>query len=437
MAKSKDKVGLAPPMRMEVLGENEPVPAVSAIETTAVVVFHGMGQQVKFETVDMLAQALIDAHEAGGGQSEKRVRQVWCDDKEGGRFLPRVEVELQDAKGNIQKRVHVYESYWAPLTQEAISFFSTASFFLRAGWRGICASRNDESRFLRWAFGSEHAFPLARGTYGHLIVVTLLLALLVVVLVGSGYWLWPPELKRSISLDAVLKAGFSTLLWAAALYVTWRTRRWMVQYLGDVAIYLSSSELDKYWRLSDEIKRECHRVPNAVYRAVALDESKVRRFQYNRVVVAGHSLGSVIAYDTLNSLVQRDLANDSRMAVQAVFRTKTLLTFGSPLDKVAFIFGTQVTGRKMREALAGGVQPLIVDYKYRPAKWVNIYAKGDVIAGRLDYFDDPKNGDGRDRRVQNEIDGEASWFPPRAHTDYWTHGILKRSLYELVMGNSV
>ncbi len=232
VAKSKDTIGLAPPVRLEVLGENEQAPAGPPKDTTAVVVFHGMGQQVKFETVDMLAQALIDAHEAGGGRSEKRVRHAWCDDREGGRFIPRVEIELQDARGIAQRSVHVYESYWAPLTEGAISFFSTVSFFLRAGLRGICASRNDESKFLRWAFGRERAFPLARGTYVSLIVATLLLALLVAALVGGGYWLWPAELKGSMSLDAILKAGFSTLLWAAALYVTGRARHWMVQYPG-------------------------------------------------------------------------------------------------------------------------------------------------------------------------------------------------------------
>jgi hypothetical protein len=242
-------------------------------------------------------------------------------------------------------------------------------------------------------------------------------------------------LRNSFSLEAFLKAGFSALLWAAALYVTWKARRWMVQFLGDVAIYVSSSELDKFWRIRDEIKRECRRVANAVYRAFGRDDHQVKRFQYGKVVLAGHSLGSVIAYDTLSGLVQRDLANDSKTTLDVVGRTGTLLTFGSPLDKVAFIFGTQVTGRKTREALAGGVQPLIVDYKYRPAKWVNIHARADVIAGRLDYFDNPDSGDGGGKRIRNEIDGEASWFPPNAHTDYWTHGVLQRTLYESVMGD--
>jgi hypothetical protein len=121
------------------------------------------------------------------------------------------------------------------------------------------------------------------------------------------------------------------------------------------------------------------------------------------------------------------------MAVGVVGRTKTLITFGSPLDKVAFIFGTQVTGKKMREALAGGTQPLIVSYDYRPEQWVNIYAPADVIAGRLDYFDVPSSGEGGGKRAVNRIDKEAGWFPPTAHTDYWAHAILRQSLYESVI----
>ena len=433
MAKENNSVGLAPPIRLEVLGEKETAPRDPAMEITAVVVLHGMGQQVKFETLDMLAQALIEAHEAKGEKTAKRVRHVWCDDGGGGRFFPRMELELQDAKGNAKKSIHIYEAYWAPLTEGAISFLSTVSFFLRAGLRGICTSLKDDRKFLRWAFGRERKFPLAPATFVYLVIATTMLAALVVALTVGAYWVWPAGLRESLTLGALSKAGFSIVLSAAALYVIWAARRWIVQYLGDVAIYVSANELDRYWRIRDEIKRECQRVAGAAYRAVSREESKTV-FLYNKVVLAGHSLGSVIAYDTLNALVQRDLASSAGMAVDVVSRTKTLLTFGSPLDKVAFIFGTQVTGRKVREALAGGTQPLIVDYGYRPAQWINIYAKADVIAGRLDYFDVSLSKEGGSKRVDNKIDEEASWFPPSAHADYWTHSILKRLLYESVTG---
>lgn len=427
-----DPVGLAPPVALEALGENEAAPDTTPLNATAVVVFHGMGQQVAFETLDLLAQTLVDQHEAGGGRSAKRVRHVWSEDRDGGRFLPRAEVELQDRHGNTVQSVHVYEAYWAPLTEGAIGFTATALFFLRAGLQGICASLKNGGKFLRWAFGREREFPLAPGTFIGLILAMLLLIALVVVLTFGAYWVWPVELRENVSLAALSKAGFSVVLAGVLLYVIWTVRRWIVQYLGDVAIYLGSNDLDKYWRIRREIKREAHRVTAAVYRALMRDDHFVRRLHYEKVVLAGHSLGSVIAYDTLNALIQRDLAMDPAKALRAVERTGTLMTFGSPLDKVAFIFGTRVTGRKMREALAGGVQPLIVDYQYRPAHWINIYAKFDLIAGSLGYFDIPGSGEVGSKRVTNDIDTEGSAFPPSAHTGYWDHGILKQTLHEAV-----
>ena len=152
------------------------------------------------------------------------------------------------------------------------------------------------------------------------------------------------------------------------------------------------------------------------------------------MVVAGHSLGSVVAYDCLNTLVQRDIAKAAALRVGIAARISTLITFGSPLDKVAFIFGTKITGRRIREALAGGVQPLIVNYEYRPAAWVNIYARGDIIAGALEYYDNPdETVEGGAKRVENLVDREAGWFPPSAHTGYWEHRVLTGELYAAVV----
>ncbi len=62
-------------------------------------------------------------------------------------------------------------------------------------------------------------------------------------------------------------------------------------------------------------------------------------FLYHHVVVVGHSLGSVVAYDLLNRLILDDNivayagVGTSRAAAH---RTPLLLTYGSPLQKLAF-----------------------------------------------------------------------------------------------------
>jgi hypothetical protein len=74
--------------------------------------------------------------------------------------------------------------------------------------------------------------------------------------------------------------------------------------------------------------------------------------------LVGRSLGSVVAYDTLNGLLNEDVSRSTR--------TQLLLTFGSPLDKTAFLFRAQSEFSDVREALAAATQPLIVDYALRP-----------------------------------------------------------------------
>jgi hypothetical protein len=115
------------------------------------------------------------------------------------------------------------------------------------------------------------------------------------------------------------------------------------------------------------------------------------------------------------------------------------VTFGSPLDKTAYVFRAQITERfDVREGLAAARQPMIVSYGFRPKRWVNIYSPEDWISGSLDYYDDdrpvnpqdgPKNGG--TRRIENIIDDEAC-VPLAAHTQYWGNDLLAETLYGFI-----
>jgi hypothetical protein len=429
----KAPVGLAEPVGLPLWGALERLPSPAAGDTTALLVFHGIGQQVPFETLDMIAQAVIDEHVAAGGIADKRVRHVWCEDGEGGRFIPRAEIELQRVHGDPQY-VHVYESYWAPMTEGAIGLWATLQFYFGAGVDGLLSTLRNGRRFERWAFGGERWFPLDFGTPLHLLAALFVLAVLAAVLLAGTYVLWPEELAPPIEWSKVYKALPSIVPFGILAWGIWSARRLVIQFFGDVAIYLSPDKVDRHWRIRDEIKRHCCRITDNVYRAVSRGSGGTR-WLYGKIVVTGHSLGSVIAYDCLNALVQRDIAKGGDMRVGVAARTASLLTFGSPLDKVAFIFGTKITGRRIREALAGGMQPLIVNYEYRPPAWVNIHAPGDIIAGRLDYYDHP-DGEGTAKRVRNLVDAEAGWFFVTAHTGYWEHRVFRSELYAAIAASS-
>ncbi|HEY1952792.1 MAG TPA: hypothetical protein VGG76_08290, partial [Gemmatimonadaceae bacterium] len=182
---------------------------------------------------------------------------------------------------------------------------------------------------------------------------------------------------------AALRHGVA---WPLLIVASAFVRSVLVQYVGDVAIYVMPYKLDAFNDLRKEIKDTVYKVAHAVY-AMKDDDGEL---EYESIIVLGHSLGSVIAYDALNRLIQEDGAGTPPNALEVVARTPLFLTFGSPLDKTAFIFGAQGHATtEAREALAASVQPLIQDYKYRPKQWVNIYSPWDIISGALDLYDLP------------------------------------------------
>lgn len=171
---------------------------------------------------------------------------------------------------------------------------------------------------------------------------------------------------------------------------------------------------------------------------------------YDQIVIVGHSLGSVLAYDTLNAMINVDQLSAKPDRRNVLQRTRALVTFGSPLDKTAFLFRLQARGEEnwIREQLAASVQPLIVDYKYRcdnpksPERkldWVNIWSPMDVISGSLEYYDDPdlrKDDPRRELRVANMQDPKAN-VPFYGHVQYWKNPLLGQQLYRFIVSDEM
>ncbi len=205
------------------------------------------------------------------------------------------------------------------------------------------------------------------------------------------------------------------IAWPLVVAISLAVRWFLIQYAGDVAAYVQPQTLDRFFALRQAIKDAVGGVARAIYRDP----------QYHEIIMVGHSLGSVVIYDVLNRLIlDRQLAGAD--APEVVKRTRLLLTFGSPLDKTAFIFGTQGSGREPREALAASVQPLITDPAVRP-KWINIWSPWDLVSGHLDYYDLPDDPDRitvKNRNaVENKQDDRAVTLLA-AHVEYWSNPLL-------------
>jgi hypothetical protein len=232
--------------------------------------------------------------------------------------------------------------------------------------------------------------------------------------ISSSLWVWP--------FLAILSSVVRTLL---------------VQYVGDVTVYVASNKIDKYDEVRKAIKTLAKDSALAVYSMKATEEENgeiIERedFEYSKIAVVGHSLGSVIAYDTLNRLIADDaLASGTRHIVD---RTCLFLTFGSPLDKTAFFFSVMGRDtRHVREQLASVVQPLIKDpLVRREIPWVNVHSSSDVISGPLDFYNFPPNLPGtlpHIEPVHNVCDPDA-FVPLVAHVEYWQNSTVWTELLD-------
>lgn len=506
----------------------------------AVLVAHGMGQQVKFETLELIVDAVRRASRA----KEKRDIDVEVDlVRQGEKYVPRAITRL--GSGEAEREVHFFEAWWAPLAEGRISTAETFWFLVQAGWQG--ASRTLKWTLTRYLFGTLQAFPLrvttllgllaAVGTLAGLGVMNavvlaaaasrtvggltkgwpsgnllidlttdftwFVLVVVVLMLVGvglprmlrrvgedgsfhgppaavshAGNWLmrlaavftaysglrvawhvavhtfageWTPASPRLLGLvpfhrepDAWVdwlsrNDAYALVVWGLILVVSWRVRHFLLQYVGDVAVYVSAHTVNRFYEARQAIQAAGELVGRCVYGL----RDEAGEPAYDRVVVVGHSLGSVVAYDLLNTMVREDPDPDGPAGV--IRRTTALVTFGSPLDKTAFVFSAQASeNSQVRDALAASVQPLIADYRRRPRRWINLYSDLDWISGDLTYYDRQRTDESYarlspeerrfedERRVDNRPDPTAT-TPLQAHTEYWTGPVLASVLWDEIM----
>jgi hypothetical protein len=556
----------------------------------AVLVTHGMGQQLPFQTLDLIAEGLRQEDAVRQGKQGKKVEKIKVANVEIGQKnerLQRTELHL-GPEGDGGCDVHVYEGYWAPLTEGQVTLRNVMSFLLSAGANGVL---NSTEEFRRWLFGQYRSLvtpvrivlyllialaatvslvaintaivtvaaarsPLvqtpswlsdsllgdlstvfnvllvvaalfaaslflparwhrpwmgaltvalfvltlfaimatavaipflfflhmkqnlvhAKGlpaadpeilTAGHLwlsrlnggvefvILVFAALALIGVpalflwrllakrrnkmaetglahtlsILTAVVFWLMVAGLAAEI-VPFVLKVrglpgiGASHLLrgvsWPVLMALSLFIRNFLIQYAGDVAVYVTPHRLDHFNDLR-------HRIQDCVLsRARAIYEATVDGAPcYSKVLIAGHSLGSVISDD-------RSAQARGEEALGVAERTGLLLTFGSLLDKTAFLFAVQGKNKtdETREALAASVQPLIFDEELRRRlPWVNVYSPWDIFSGHLKFYDpigavSPAGVVGPAAippGVDNRFDTGAGTLI-RAHTQYWRPG---------------
>lgn len=194
----------------------------------------------------------------------------------------------------------------------------------------------------------------------------------------------------------------------------------LTTFLGDLVAYLVASHANEFYSLREEIRRRCY----ALCRDVMERKDRTGKLQYENIIVVSHSLGTVIAFDTINRILAEDRelgGSDSRYS-----RFGGLLTFGSPLNKAAFLFGYESQDRvDLRTSIMTCLQPLISEPAIRESMpWINFWSKLDPVSAAISYYDPSDNWPWR---VINVHDSQAS-VPVLAHITYWQNPDFKEML---------
>jgi len=431
----------------------------------AVLVCHGMGQQVRYETIGQLGASILTAAKNHGCEIHTNGVELAFQKDD---FLARAELNWTDPAGALHQ-VHIYEAYWAPIVEGKVTYTDTIRFLFLAAWAGIHRSGFFRpAYFCRWMFGRmQDKLKIGWATQISLIGVALFLALqvlgitFVTVRLATGVkevasLTWPlvpgffptlghwclQALKPFIPAHQTLAhtpvfssewytAAWHTLLWFFIIAEVFIVRYFLIEYVGDVAAYIEPYKDSKFEAIRHQIQAVGLNVAKVIY---GFDNTTAVP-EYERIVFAGHSLGSVLAYDTLNAIINLDLTSTTPGSRRVVERTTNLITFGSPLDKTAFLFRNQSNhiADPLREQMAAATQPLILSYRdYRkPLFWTNLWSYADIISGSLGYYDADHLPQDDPLHVQN-LNDPAARIHLYAHVQYWTGELLANLLYTAV-----
>lgn len=135
---------------------------------------------------------------------------------------------------------------------------------------------------------------------------------------------------------------------------------WLIDLIPDPAVKATIKETERYFNNTDNIAEEIREQLKAPLREAFAHKE--------RVLVIGHSMGCIIAFDALWELWQRENIHE---------RIETFLTIGCPLGM-----------HYVRKRLLGAGAERAGRYPGNIRRWVNISARGDLVSLDVTLHDD-------------------------------------------------
>jgi len=360
---------------------------------TAFVVIHGIGEQNPFETLDGFGRGLLGLFESKGidfrlAHQLRRHPLGWT------------ESCLRIAPKQGKSLIDLHEVYWAYLTENQISTSEVRRWLEKtlAGTKQFFTENQELIEKYEEADQVEQLRKLNR---------KLLLAATLYPVASFLLGMVSPLQKFGGQWFEAIEKGLGRLV-----------SPFLTGYLGDLAIYTTTDRKSKFFNLRQKILADSLEMLKLV-----LNDPEIER-----VILCGHSLGSVIAYDSLNRLqIEASLPDAEPLPLE---KLAGLVTFGSPLDKIAYFFrehagekedlrrtilgqlhsfkSKQLDFKEPKYEMADPVKPVLQDLP-----WMNFWDRQDPVSGKLHLY-----------RIapQDNVELKMGEAWGKAHLGYWGFG---------------
>lgn len=376
---------------------------------TAILIIHGIGNQLPLETLDQFGRGLYFQYEKEfPGQIELSHHIVDKKDSSNGRWFDNV---LRIKKKDEKFHIDIFEYYWANYTEDKASWMDIDDW-VQGVVKGAKEFYNRNAQMGQQYKDKSPFFDSKTGKFK-----------------ATNYWLFLSLASKIILLSDVLIRGVLRLIsfipflgsWANTLLSSYTDKMLnaIANVLGDVAVYNVNDPKSKFYDIKKRIQEGAVKALTFLVELEYPGDPKT--LCYSSIVVAGHSLGSQVAYDAvnrLNLLVNQDLIkgydkNGKSTLHESYPDLSTVLggfiTFGCPLDKIIFFLRDNIPDEQfIRQQLLdhfNGFKQRDINFlnnmltKQSPVKienrlqrlfedvlWRNYFDGKDYVSGGLDYY---------------------------------------------------
>ena len=413
-------------------------------QNTAILVAHGIGQQKPLETLDMFTRPLLKSlfeygeHDENDFTATHLLKPKHSDS--GGTWYDNV---IRITKSGSPYYLDIYELYWAYEVGERVSLRDIQEWVNRTAEGAkdfyeqaeFGKDEGDSSPFFRhgeFQVGTYRAFlsiagillPMAEAVGKWIVKVSRLIPYV-------GNWI----AKRVEGATDALLGEFTA-------------------YVGDVVAYNTDDPNRKHYEIRRNILNDAVR---AIRYLIEPDEHNQRAYQ--GVLIAAHSLGTEITFDALNRInhlatqgALQGITKDGNLTATNDKPGDTLeklllgfVTFGCPLDKIAFFFRDRsakdayLRAQMLRDfhsfkqhdwKPSGEVDAIELHNNiprlFNNIPWRNYYDGCDPVSGRLDFYGPLTNLDCTFFVAETkEWDGWLTMVKRLrqfSHNKYWDHG---------------